>query len=225
MIDKEKNGSTKELFLKLDETLNTEAVREAFGAIISTLIFMTSYTIYFIFPSFNNWILKLSHSVADIMQILIIYFVFFIVKLFTSVLDSSYKPNKNLSTYSFVSGVAFLFITLLENLATNDSDLELMKVTPHIIIVFLLGTYISPLLILLNSERESAYGTTLEKDDVENGVKKKYNVIFDSFKKAKTIIKEAYTLFCDQFDVSMDTTTYSIIAAAVYSFIFLCREK
>lgn len=133
MIDKEKNGSTKELFLKLDETLNTEAVREAFGAIISTLIFMTSYTIYFIFPSFNNWILKLSHSVADIMQILIIYFVFFIVKLFTSVLDSSYKPNKNLSTYSFVSGVAFLFITLLENLATNDSDLELMKVTPHII--------------------------------------------------------------------------------------------
>lgn len=225
MIDKEKNGSTKELFLKLDETLNTEAVREAFGAIISTLIFMTSYTIYFIFPSFNNWILKLSHSVADIMQILIIYFVFFIVKLFTSVLDSSYKPNKNLSTYSFVSGVAFLFITLLENLATNDSDLELMKVTPHIIIVFLLGTYISPLLILLNSERESAYGTTLEKDDVENGVKKKYNVIFDSFKKAKTIIKEAYTLFCDQFDVSMDTTTYSIIAAAVYSVIFLCREK
>ena len=225
MIDREKNGCTKELVLRVGKTLKSEAVRAAFGAIMSTFVFMVCFTMYFILPSYNDWILKLPKSVIDILQILIIYVVFFIVKLITCVQDSNNKQNKDLSTYSFVSGIAFLFITLLENLSKNDSDLELLKVTPHIIIVFLLGTYISPLLILLNSERESAYGTTLEKYDVENDVKKKYNVIFDSFKKAKTIIKEAYTLFCDQFDVSMDTTTYSIIAAAVYSVIFLCREK
>lgn len=225
MIDREKNCCTKELVLRVGKTLENEAVRAAFVAIMSTFVFMFSYTVYFISPSFNEWIFKLPQSVIYIIQLLIIYVTFFSVKLYTCVHDSYYKQNKNLSTYSFVSGIAFLFITLLENLSKNDSDLEVLNVTPLIIIVFLLGTYVSPLLILLNSERESAYGTTLEKDDVKNDVKKKYNVIFDFFKNVKTIIKEAYTLFCDQFDVSMDTTTYSIIAAAVYSVIFLCKEK
>lgn len=175
---------------------NGQQAIDCLWAVLSTLVFIAIDLLFGITPRMMEMmgiaqVVREKH-LSELIGAVIAYVVCFAIRVFMAWLEPQYNPGKKLNTYFLIAGITASILII--------SDNELLKagISPYVIVVFLIGIFISPLWALECEIKTKTPG---------EGVKP-YEAIL-------CLLSNTKGNFVEQFETDMYATSISIITAAI----------